>query len=315
MAIQWDRNADLQEGVDGRPTTRDNRGRGMEQERRGSEPFIERTGNWRPPPRQRRRKEWDLAYTSCPLSVIDAFSIRCSCLVVALVVTFSVPASAVAQPLAPLYDCDPDRGGSINIDRISKTLAEVVLLGRGLDRDAYVFVDGAIVQTTSADGHELRFPIEGYPGDRELPATVEIQARSADGEESNKCRFSYPYDFPLLIGGATGLTNRDGEPAAMVLAFIGLRHGSVQNPVPRFHKDGRPMGFASRVLRRLYLLGGYAKIAGTEGSGWMAGVGLRTKGDIKVMYAIRANSMDYPRHIFGVAGTIKVADLARSVSE
>lgn len=215
----------------------------------------------------------------------------------------------VAAAESSLGTCEADRGEpQPYIRRVTVQEKQIVLLGRGLNPDLLVFVDGFLVNATSPGTNELRFPVKAYPGSKVLPAMVSLQVESRDGtKSSNTCSVKYPGDFPLLIGAATGLSNREGEPVAMALGFLGLP-GSVQQSTPTDHADGKPMGAGARLLRRMFLVVGATKVAKSEGPGWTLGAAVRL-GDIKFLYACRFNGSDYPRHIFGVAGTIKVADI------
>ena len=225
----------------------------------------------------------------------------------------SLLASAAAAQTSPnAGECAPDSGEALYLRRVVPEKADVVMYGRGFKKDYLYLVDGLPVNPTQVSEDTARFPMELYPGKKQLPATVQFSIEARDGSvRSNVCDAEYPGDFPFFVAVAAGLSNRHGDPAALVLGFLGLP-GSAQERVPSWHSDGRrKMSSGARFLRRLYIVGGVANAANTEGAPFALGVGIRLSGDFKFIYACRFNQDDYPHHIFGFAGTVNVQKLTR----
>lgn len=135
--------------------------------------------------------------------------------------------SVKAYADSPIGTCEPDRGEQYPyLDTVSIQDKGVVLVGRGLIAEMLVYLDGDLVNVTSSHTDELRFPLRAYPGTKVLPADVEIYVQTRDLKRSNICTLKYPGYFSMLLGAASGLSNRDGAPAAMALGFMlrGLIH-------------------------------------------------------------------------------------------
>ncbi len=224
---------------------------------------------------------------------------------------FARPAAAQRSPDAS--ECAPDTGQSLYLRRVVPEKADLVMYGRGFKENYLYLVDGLTVNPTQVSDDTVRFPIELYPGKKEMPAIVQFRIEARDGSvQSNPCDAEYPGDFPFFVGAAAGLSLRHGDPAALLLGFLGLP-GSAQQRVPSKYGDGRQMSAGAKFLRRLYLVAGTAKVAGTEGAPLALGVGIRLSGDFKFIYACRFSKEDHPHHIFGFAGTINVHQVARKL--
>jgi hypothetical protein len=215
------------------------------------------------------------------------------------------------------YECAPPAGETAYISRIASEGTRMVLRGKGFStRPFLLLVDDLVVNGPTISDTEISFPLESYPGKKILPARVEVLLKGSDKSlVSNRCTVEYPGLFPLWIGGASGLSfaGRGGEPAAMVVGFLGL-NGSAQpgSPTKRFNKRENKwvqMGWVARALRRSFVVVGTTKVGSLD---WGATLGFGFKlGELRVLYACRFQDHQYPRHMIGIAGAFNVHSVVR----